>query len=144
MRIYPFVPVQVSFHINRIAHFQVLYSLVNVGTAVTQIGLHAEGIGLSVLGYVEVQITVGVSGTGVVVIVNKSTVVGLAVLFIGLYGHAFEGHKLVLMLDQFFFLAKQIGYIRGGGSKGCRLQSRWLRPPQLPPHRPTRSCSRLL
>lgn len=114
MRICTVVPVQISLHINGIANLQIFHSLVDVCAAVTQIGFHAESIGLAVLGYVEVQVAVGVGGAGVVVVINESAVIGLAVFFIGLHGHALEGYELVLVFDQFILLSKQICHIGCG------------------------------
>ena len=78
MRVRTVVPVQVTFHVNSIADLQVFHSFVDICAAVAEIRLHAEGVGLSVFGYVEVQIVIVGSGTGVVVVVNNGTVVGLS------------------------------------------------------------------
>ena len=73
MRVRTVVPVQITFHVNGIANLQIFHSFVDICAAVAEIRLHAEGVGLSVFGYVEVQIVIVGSGTGVVVVVNNGT-----------------------------------------------------------------------
>ena len=54
MGIYALIPVQETFHINGLADFQRLYSLVYIGCFVTQVGFHGEGLGFSIIGNVEI------------------------------------------------------------------------------------------
>ena len=95
MRVYTVVPVREALHVDDIANLKTFNSLVNVSGVVAEIRLNGEGVGLSVQGNVEVQITVGISRTGTIPVVQESSAaLGL------LNSHSLEGNELVLIVDQ--------------------------------------------
>ena len=78
---------------------------------IAEIGLNGKGVGLAIVGNVEVQIVSLASGT--VVVVQERNVVSVCILASCLNGHSFEGNQLVLMVDELVF-SQKVCYIQTG------------------------------
>ena len=98
MGIYALIPVQEALHVDHIADLEILYSGIYIRGIVAQIGLDGEGVGLSVIGNVEVQIVA--VRAGAVPVVQERHVVSVRILAGGFYGHSGEGYEFILMVDQ--------------------------------------------
>ncbi len=107
------VPVQEGLKVDAVANVQGLHRPVDLGLLIAEIVLHAELVGLAVLGELEVQVV----GLVLRVLVGE----GGAALVARLNGHALEGHQPVLMLDQ-PIVTQQGGHVLGLGQEGLRLQ----------------------
>ena len=109
VRVRTLIPVQEAFHIDDIADLELFDCLVDIALCVAQIGLYGEGIGLSALGNVEVQVVA--LFTGAVPIVQEC----LSVADL-LNGHTGEGN--VAVLQEYESLSvKDIGNIVRLGDK---------------------------
>ena len=109
MRVYALIPVQETFHVDLIADLKSLYCFVYVSIFIAEIGLNGKGVGLAIVGNVEVQIVSLASGT--VVVVQERNVVSVCILASCLNGHSFEGNQLVLMVDELVF-SQKVCYIQ--------------------------------
>lgn len=78
MRVSTLVPIQETFHVDGIADLQVFNCLVYVAVLVAQVRLDGEGIGLAVVGNIEVQIVS--FGTGTIIVVKVSNIFAVRIL----------------------------------------------------------------
>ena len=88
------IPVEEALSVNNLANLQGLHGLVDLGGAVTEVGLHGEGVGLVAHSDIEVQVIP--LGAGAVPVVEEGHVVAGVVLASGHHGEALEVHQLVL------------------------------------------------
>lgn len=56
VRIYTLIPVKKAFHIHSITNLQILYGLIYFRCIIAKIGFYGKGIGLSIVGYLEIKI----------------------------------------------------------------------------------------
>lgn len=108
------IPVEEALHVDGLAHLQVLHRRIHVGGVVAQVGLHGEGVGLAVVGGVEVQVIA--VGAGAVPAVQEGGLVAAGILG-GLHSQALEGDQLVLVVDEGVG-AQQLGHVQRLGHEG--------------------------